>query len=197
MSANPFQVLDGMKLLLHVGSGPKNPQLLHPIFRSPEWLERRLDIDPRVCPDVVASMTDMKQVPGGAVDAIWSSHNLEHLFPHEVPVALREFKRVLKADGFALIAVPDLRRLASAIAADELTAPLYVSPAGPVTALDMLYGYGPALAEGNLFMAHHSGFTPRSLDRSLREVGFSHVELYQGEWDVLALARSGSPSPKD
>ena len=197
MSASLFQVPDGMKLLLHVGSGPKNPELLHPIFRTPQWVERRLDIDPGVCPDVVASMTEMKHVPGGAVDAIWSSHNLEHLYPHEVPVALREFRRVLKADGFALVAVPDLRRLVSAIAADQLTAPLYASPAGPVNALDMIYGFGPALAEGNLFMAHHSGFTPHILDQSLREAGFAHVELYQGTWEVLALARSGTPPPQD
>ena len=36
-------------------------------------------------------MTDMSMVDSAAVDAVWSSHNLEHLYAHEVPVALGEF----------------------------------------------------------------------------------------------------------
>jgi ubiquinone/menaquinone biosynthesis C-methylase UbiE len=48
-------------------------------------------------------MTDMSAVADASVDAIFSSHNIEHLYPHEVPVALGEFLRVLKPDGFAII----------------------------------------------------------------------------------------------
>jgi hypothetical protein len=189
MNPSLFQIPPGRKLLLHVGSGPKNPELVHPLFRTPEWIEVRLDIDPKVEPDIIASMLDMNAVEYGSVDAVWSGNNLEHLYPHEVPTALREFLRVLKADGFALIAVPDLRRIAQAVVADRLTEPLYDTPAGKVTPLDALFGFGPALAAGNLFMAHHTGFTPRSLDAALRQAGFNHVELYQGQWELLALAR--------
>jgi SAM-dependent methyltransferase len=189
MNPSLFQVPAGRKLLLHVGSGPKNLKVVHPLFRTPEWVEVRLDIDPNAEPDLVASMLDMSAVPADSVDAVWSGNNLEHLYPHEVPTALREFLRVLKSDGFALIAVPDLRRIAQAVAADRLTEPLYDTPAGKVTPLDALFGFGSALAAGNLFMAHHTGFTPRSLDAALRESGFNHVELYQGEWEFLALAR--------
>ena len=43
-----------------------------------------------------------------SVDAVFSSHNIEHLYPHEVPLALKEFMRVLKPDGFVLMTCPDL-----------------------------------------------------------------------------------------
>ena len=38
-----------------------------------------------------------------SVDAILSSQNIEHLYPHEVALALKEFLRVLRPDGFAVI----------------------------------------------------------------------------------------------
>ena len=189
MNPSLFQVAPGRKLLLHVGSGPRNPELVHPLFRTLEWIEVRLDIDPAVEPDIVASMLDMKAVPDGSVNAVWSGNNLEHLYPHEVPAALGEFLRVLKPDGFALIAVPDLQRIAQAVVDDRLTEPLYDTPAGKVTPLDAIFCFGPALAAGNLFMAHHTGFTPRSLDAALRHAGFGHVGLYQGQWEFLAVAR--------
>ena len=72
------------KCVLHVGCGPQNPEALHPVFRHPQWQELRLDINPAVKPDIVGSMTDMQAVADDSVDAIWSFHNLDHLFAHEV-----------------------------------------------------------------------------------------------------------------
>jgi hypothetical protein len=43
-------------------------------------------------PDIVGTMTDMSAVADASVDALFSSHNIEHLYPHEVPVALAEFR---------------------------------------------------------------------------------------------------------
>jgi predicted SAM-dependent methyltransferase len=51
----------------------------------------------------------MMPVATGSVDAIWSSHNLEHLQRHEVPLALREFFTVLKPQGLLLLELPNLR----------------------------------------------------------------------------------------
>jgi predicted SAM-dependent methyltransferase len=44
----------------------------------------------------------MSALATGSVDAVVSSHNMEHLYPHEVPLALAEFVRVLKPDWRAL-----------------------------------------------------------------------------------------------
>ena len=64
-------------------------------FPAAAWREIRLDIDAGHRPDIVGSLTDMSGIVSGSVDAVYSCHNLEHLHAHEVPVALREFLRVL------------------------------------------------------------------------------------------------------
>ncbi len=165
------------KSLLHVGCGPHDPQALPPQFRTPEWREIRLDIDPSVSPDVVASITDMSSVPSNSVDAVWSSHNLEHLYAHEVPLALREFWRVLKPGGLAWLTVPDLQEVARHVAQGNLDETLYVSPAGPICAIDVLFGHRGYIAGGNHFMAHGTGFTAKSLAQELRGAGFAAVNV--------------------
>ena len=72
------------------------------MFRHVGWREIRLDIDPDVNPDVVASITDMQVISDAAVDAVYSSHNVEHLYPHEVPLALREMNPCVKAERFRI-----------------------------------------------------------------------------------------------
>ncbi|MGZ8317123.1 MAG: hypothetical protein ACXW3B_18395, partial [Telluria sp.] len=62
--------------LLHVGCGPIRSDRLPVCFRSDAWQEIRLDIDPRVQPDIVGTITDLSMIPDNSVDAIWSSHNL-------------------------------------------------------------------------------------------------------------------------
>src|SRR5215471_20169990 len=97
------------KIVLNVGCGYPLRQKLHPHFHGAEWREVRLDLDPAVRPDIVCSITDMRPVAASSADAVWSSHNLEHLQRHEVPQALAEFVRVLKPGGFLLLTVPDLQ----------------------------------------------------------------------------------------
>lgn len=142
-------------------------------FARPEWDECRLDIDASVAPDVIGNITDMAAVADSSLNALYSSHNIEHLYPHEVPSALKEFLRVLRPEGFAIVTCPDLQAVAELIADDRLTEPAYRSPSGAISPLDILYGHRPALAAGNLYMAHRTGFTLRSLMESLREAGFA------------------------
>jgi predicted SAM-dependent methyltransferase len=106
------------------------------LIPTPPWREIRLDIDPVVAPDIVAAITNMEDVATESVDAVWSSHSLEHLFPHEVPLALQEFARILKPGGFVLITLPDIEEVAKHIAGGNLEDPLYVSPAGPISPID-------------------------------------------------------------
>jgi len=176
--------------VLHVGCGAADPAKLPADFFPPgQWREIRLDIDPAVAPDIVGSITAMA-VGDAAVDAVWSSHNLEHLHAHEVPAALREFRRVLRSGGFALIAVPDLQQVAALVAEDRM-GPAYVSPAGPITPLDMLYGFGAAIANGNRFMAHCTGFTARSLEAALAQAGFAPVRVIRdGKFGLWAMAHA-------
>ena len=160
--------------VLHVGCGAYSREKLPPVFRA-GWREVRLDIDPEVHPDFVSSITDMRVISDGVVDAVYSSHNIEHLYPHEVPLALREMHRVLRSTGFAFIVLPDLQEVARYVAEGKLEDPLYLSPVGPIAPLDILYGYRPSLAAGNAFMAHHTGFTDATLGTALVKAGFPAV----------------------
>ena len=170
-----------MKTFLHVGCGPKRTdpatQLAHRPkgFDAADWNELRLDINPQVQPDVVGTMTAMPAVQTASVEAIFSSHNIEHLYPHEVNIALAEFKRVLTPDGFVVITCPDLQAVCALVAEDKLTEAAYISPAGPIAPMDMLYGHRTALRAGNLYMAHRCGFTLNVLLATLEQAGFAKV----------------------
>lgn len=168
-----------MPSFLHVGCGQKRKAQTTRGFNSDAWQELRYDIDASVQPDLTGSMLDMAAVAAGSMDAVFSSHNIEHLYAHEVPVALKEFLRVLKADGFAVITCPDLQSVCELVAQDKLTDAAYTSPSGPITPLDMLYGHRPPMARGNLYMAHRCGFTLRVLLATLANVGFASVAGYR------------------
>ena len=160
-----------MKTFLHVGCGPQNKSSCLG-FNNDNWKEIRFDIDKNVKPDIVGTLTDMKLVKTGSVDAVYSSHNIEHIFPHEVPIALSEFYRVLKEDGIVVITCPDLQSAGEALTQDKLFETLYEGYDGPVTAFDVLFGHRETTAEGNVFMIHKGGFTYSLLDKAFHEAGF-------------------------
>ncbi len=182
-----------MKTFLHVGCGHKRKDQTTDGFNTVQWTELRFDIDKQVQPDIVGTMLDMSVVADASVDAVFSSHNIEHFYPHEVPLVLTEFKRVLKPDGIAVITCPDLRSICALIAADKLTEPAYTSPAGAIAPIDILYGYRPAMAKGNLFMAHRCGFTEKTLIGVLQAAGFvaiaskSRAHPYYDLWCVAGV----------
>lgn len=195
-SSTTDQPTDAVRNLLHVGCGMPNPKRLPACFQRSGWREVRYDIDARVEPDIVGSITDMSMIPDACIDAIWSSHNLEHLNSFEVPTALAEFRRVLKADGFALITLPDLRAIARHIAGGGLAEPLYQSAAGPISALDVVFGHQASIKAGNGFMAHRTGFTADTLGSALLEAGFHEVRVREGRyWDLWAIATMPETDP--
>lgn len=179
----------GKKQLLHVGCGTASRERLPACFQSEDWKEIKLDIDPKVKPDIIASLTDMGPVRTESMDAVWSSHSLEHLEGFEVSQALSEIQRVLKPTGFALITLPDLQQIAKLIAEGQVDNVIYTSPAGPITALDMLFGHQASIARGNHYMAHRTGFTAKRLGVKLTEAGFTEVRIKTGKsFDLWAVA---------
>ena len=177
-------------VVLHVGCGAPNPaKLPAAYFPAGLWRELRLDIDPEVMPDIQASITDMSKVATGSVDAVWSAHNLEHLFAHEVPLALAEFCRVLRPGGFALVTMPDLQQVAQLVAQGQLEDAAYQSLMGPISPLDMLYGHAASVTAGNVFMTHRTGFTAQTLTGHLARAGFAEIKVERdGHFAIWALA---------
>lgn len=185
-----------MKTFLHVGCGGSRKEHTTPAFAQDDWRELRFDIDEKAKPDIVGTMTDMTAVSSASVDALYSSHNIEHLFPHEVPVALAEFHRVLKADGFVVVTCPDIQSVAALVAEGRLVDAAYVSSAGPIAPLDILYGLRSALEAGNHYMAHKCGFTEQLLARELMAAGFASVAHLRrpASFDLWAVASKSSLS---
>jgi SAM-dependent methyltransferase len=178
-----------LKQVLNAGSGVAGGSTLHPAFRRAEWEELRLDVDANVSPDIVGSFTAMQGlVADASVDAIWSSHSIEHLHTHEVGPALREFRRVLRADGFALVTCPDLRAIARLLLEADAETIAYQSSAGPIRVLDMIYGHAHSIAAGRLAMTHNTGFTVQRLGRVAADAGFVETRVVEGDgYDLWAL----------
>ena len=178
-----------MKTFLHVGCGFLNKSDLKG-FNNDNWKEIRFDIDKRVNPDIVGSLTDMKSLETASVDAIYSAYNIDHIYPHQVPIALNEFHRVLKEDGTVVIKCPDLQSVCEAVAQDKLLEPLYDSPAGPISPIDIMFGNRKVIAEGNDYMDKKGGFTYSVLDSAFWEAGFKarYGGRTQGGWELALVA---------
>lgn len=178
------------KKLLHVGCGGE--YILGRYGFDPEiWQEIRFDIDAECKPDIVGDMRDLSAFADNSVDAIFSSHNIEHLYPHDVLTALKEFCRVLKPEGFLLLSCPDIQPVCQAVAEDKLTVPLYYTKAGlPVAPLDILYGSRIFMANGKMYMAHHCAFTSKSLRGTLLDCGFQSEIAFadKGAYALYAVA---------
>ncbi len=186
---NKFSSSPEKPTVLHVGCGIPLPESLHLGFRTPEWQEVRFDIDPNVNPDIIGTLTDMNAVQSSSVNAIWSSHNIEHLYPHEVSIALQEFYRVLKVEGLILITCPDIQKVAEYVAQGKLETPLYtISGGANISALDILYGWGMPISQGNYYMAHRTGFTAETLKNKLRDAGFVDVIVCREDLNLWAKA---------
>jgi SAM-dependent methyltransferase len=181
------------RVLVNLGSGPSEAISLPTYFD--DWKQLRVDVDPVVEPDILADLTDLSPIPDNHADAVWASHCIEHLYEHQVMIALNEFRRVVRDDGFVCVIVPDLQAVANYVVADRLHEPIYESPAGPVTAHDIFFGYGAAIASGRPSMAHHCGFTPGALQRCFEQLAFGEVLLRRRveSLELIALARVRPP----
>lgn len=186
-----------MRKFLHVGCGSDTQKNAYGFHSPAHWQEVRLDINPLVNPDVIGTITDMRGVESDSMDAVYSAHNIEHVYPHEVPIALSEFHRVLKPDGFLVVTCPDLDFICAAVREIGLHGTLYVSPAGPIRPLDVIYGHQPSVAAGNTFMAHKGGFTQKTLHEALGEANFMASVCARTQWALYALATKGPCQQQD
>lgn len=177
------------KKMLNAGAGSTVAKRIQPLLTSHEWEEVRLDVDGSVNPDIVGSITDLaKLCRPASFDAIWCSHLMEHLYAHEIHPTFVQFREVLKPDGFALIMSPDLEAVAQHLLTQGLGAVAYVSPAGPIRPLDMIYGHSGVIEQGRHHMAHKTGFSCDRMGNLLLSAGFPTVSVRSGNFEVCALA---------
>lgn len=162
-----------LKQWLNIGSGPKGAGLRPPGFSIAQWQELRLDADPRVKPDIIAPANDISPVESASMDAVFSSHCIEHLYLDQAIPALREWRRVLKPEGFLLLVCPDLQAAAEMIAQDRPFDEAY----GGIRPYDIVFSHQGLVAkgreEGHSFMEHKSGYTLSTLLKLIHQTGFA------------------------
>jgi len=185
-----------MKTFLNVGCGHLTElQILG--FDDGSWKEIRLDIDEYVNPDIVGTLTDMKSVETASVDAVHSAYNIDHIYPHEVPIALSEFFRVLKDDGFVVIRCPDIQRVCEAVVQDKLLDTFYEINGLKIAPIDILYGNRREISSGLQYMKKKCGFTYSVLDAAFFQAGFKtryggSVEFNGAELALVAFKQEKS-----
>jgi predicted SAM-dependent methyltransferase len=184
-----------VRRVLNAGSGPPRHNSLHSAFGKFGWKEVRIDIDPRNGADLVGSVTDMRGlVEDASFDAVWCSHCLEHLSDHQALPALREFRRILRDDGFAVISSPNLEAIAKLLVIEDIESVAYVAPAGPIRLLDMIFGHSRSIEAGHVHMAHKTGFTADRLGRLAANAGFCETRVVEGDnldlWAALMMPKA-------
>ena len=178
-------------LVLNVGGGASRD--LPSVYKG--WDQHVLDIDPAVSPDVLCDVKDMRaKVKAQTYDAVFCSHNLEHVYAHEVPQVLAGFRHALKASGFAQIIVPDLNALLQAMRGRDVMDAWYGASGCQISFHDVLYGWSREMGRGNLYYAHKCGFTSKSLSAALRKAGFAKVMTAEDGYNVHAFAFMGKPT---
>ncbi|HEV2334696.1 MAG TPA: class I SAM-dependent methyltransferase [Stellaceae bacterium] len=181
------------KLLVNLGSGAKGASWLPAMFA--EWRQLRIDSNANVAPDILADVTDLSAIESGSADVVWSAHCLQHLYLFQVGQMITEAYRILADDGFLCVIVPDLQAIGEYIVNDQLGEVVYESPAGPVTAYDIIFGFGPHLERGHFGMAHKSGFTPNVLLEQLREAPFAQIMMQRRpNHELAAVACKREPA---
>ena len=113
--------------------------------------------------DVIAPMWDIPY-PDNSVDFIWSSHTLEHVGIYDVAKVLKEWFRILKPGGEAIIQVPNF----------DYVAKYWLT--GPDRQWAEAMVFGTQVNEGQF---HKCAFTYASLKGDLEIAGFEvkRVEL--------------------
>ena len=183
---------------LNVGGGSK--RIAVPAHFA-EYEHVLLDIDPSSEADIICDALEIKdRIAQDGYDAVYCSHNLEHYHRHHTAKILDSFKYILAGDGFVEIHVPNMQDVVDAIAAGaDIEDVAYISKAGPIKYMDMIYGLSAQIeSSGNDFMCHKNGFTPKSLGNALFSAGFTNVFIgaNKSAMEIVAFAFKRKPSDR-
>lgn len=160
-----------MKTFLNVDFDSSNKTQIKG-FDDDNWNEIRFVIDKNVDPGFERTLFDMSQVNSESLDAVYSCNNIECFYPHEVEIVLGEFLRVLNHDGYVVVQCRDLQSACDYVSQDKLLDTLFESEAGPISAMDILYGPIKDLTNGHHSRLHKCGFTYSALIEVFRKAGF-------------------------
>jgi len=162
-------------------------------FEGPDW--QTIDLGN---PVRVTTTAEVNGIADASVDAILAHDVLPLFFAHEIPAALRAWRRVLKDEGYVVVVCPDLQAAAEFVADDKLTEAIYTSGDGPVAPLDLLYGPRALVGLGAQHVARRCGFTLKVLSGTLQANGFATTAGFRrrSTFELWVIATK-NPMPDD
>jgi SAM-dependent methyltransferase len=173
------------KYVLNLGCGGLSVSKTREAHLFTDYKEVTGDIDTGVNPDIVCDINDLTNIPEKSVDAVYLSHMLEHLDYFAVPNGIRQMLRILKPNGFIKLRVPNLKVLTEYLESGKINDTIYESNAGPVTALDILYGYRYSIKHNqNDFMRHKTGFTKEVFEAIAKDHNFD-LKVTEDDLDLI------------
>lgn len=114
-------------------------------------------------PEILADLRSVP-LPDGCADEAHAYHVIEHFVAWEAPIALAEWRRLLKPGGLLVLELPDLAKAAANLlrggSDQDCMWPLYGDP-----------------SHRDEYMTHRWGYTPQTLTALLRHVGFVDIKV--------------------
>lgn len=160
------------------------------------WRVVTLDLDPQTEPDLCMDARDLRQLAAGQYDAVYASHILEHVYPHEVDAVLWGCYHVLHEAGFLHVRVPDALGVMQSVVRMgwDLDAMLYQSSGGPIHVYDVVWGWRVEVEAGGAdYYTHKTGFSRKALGQALKAARFEYVEIGSSGYELRAYAYKRRP----
>ena len=135
--------------------------------------------------DVVTDISEPLPFEDGSAELIYAAHILEHFPTDQVPMLLRDWRRVLRDGGQLLVGVPDLDVIARTLVERS---GWFTPPHGPW--LGAIYG-----GQKDAYDFHKTGFNAPWLAYLLAEAGFGTVRREERFVDIGVMDATVSPLP--
>jgi len=125
-------------------------------------------------------------VSDGIFDEVYSRHLFEHFYPWEANDSMREWRRILKDDGKLKMILPDLEYSVKQLFWEGMSGRL-TKKTNQEHAMANMYGW---VSEGKLHMAHHWGYTQKTLSELVLKY-FDCIEFNDCQIGDLAITAWG------
>lgn len=177
--------------LLRIGFNHDPIKQIHPFFAKSHWEEISVIIEPKH-PEKLLSLSQFQNT---SLQGICAYHALEYLHTYEVPIALKEYNRIIEPGGFLFIGTFDLQTVGQSLAEGKLEGLSLISKKGRMNPMACLYGPSSQDSKHRYFM-HRTGFIAQRLADKLQEAGFNGVRIQRDGIYLYAIAYKLLPNQK-